>query len=103
LLNAYNINILGLYKASMDIQFILDPYTCGSYIINNSKKSNRGVSQLLREAITEISHRNVSVKSKFHISGASLFICKVNKWTLSQMKKIPWPNKVNKCYMGPVV
>jgi len=33
LLNAYNINILGLHRANMDIQFILDAYACYSYII----------------------------------------------------------------------
>jgi len=48
LLNAYNINILGLHREKMDIKFILDGYACCSYIINFINKSNRGVSQLLR-------------------------------------------------------
>jgi len=64
LLNAYNRNILGLHRANMDIQFILDAYACCSYIINYINKSNRGVSQLHREAMTKISHGSVSVKRK---------------------------------------
>jgi len=50
----------------MDIQFILDAYACCSYTINYINKSNRGVSQLLQEAMTEISHGSVSVKRKLH-------------------------------------
>jgi len=69
LLNAFNRNILGLHRANMDIQFILDAYACCSYIINYVNKSNRGVSQLLREAITEISHGSVSVKTKLQHLG----------------------------------
>jgi len=46
----------------MDIKFILDGYACCSYIINYINKSNRGVSQLLREAMTEISHGSVRQK-----------------------------------------
>jgi len=71
LLNAYSRNIFGLHRANMDIQFILDAYACCSYIINYINKSNRGVSQLLREAMTEISHGCVSVKRKFQHLGSS--------------------------------
>jgi len=69
-LNAYNRNILGLHRANMDIQFILDAYACCSYIINYINKSNRGVSQLLREAMTETSHGSVSVKRKLQHLGS---------------------------------
>jgi len=54
----------------MDIQFILDAYACCSYIINYINKSNRGVSQLLREAMTEISHGSVSVKRNLQHLGS---------------------------------
>jgi len=69
-LNAYNRNILGLHRANMDIQFILDAYACCSYIINYINKSKRGESQLLQEAMTEISHRSVSVKRKLQHIGS---------------------------------
>ena len=35
----------------MDIQFILDPYSCISYMINYVTKIDAGLSKLLREAI----------------------------------------------------
>jgi len=57
LLNAYNRNILGLHRANMDIRFILDAYACCSYIINYINKSNRGVSQLVREAMVRAAFR----------------------------------------------
>ena len=47
--NAYNRDILELWKANMDIQFILDPYACLAYIINYINKSDRGLSKLLRD------------------------------------------------------
>jgi len=56
----------------MDIQFILDAYACCSYITNYINKSNRGVLQLLREAMTEISHGSVSVKRKLQHLGSKL-------------------------------
>lgn len=38
--NNYNEELLELHNANMDIQFILDPYACVSYIINYINKSN---------------------------------------------------------------
>ncbi|OFC61133.1 hypothetical protein BBW68_13460 [Candidatus Erwinia dacicola] len=53
-INAYNPLILELHKANMDIQYIVDAYACCSYIINYINKSNRGISRLLNEAISEV-------------------------------------------------
>uniref|UniRef100_A0A0K8UM16 Uncharacterized protein n=1 Tax=Bactrocera latifrons TaxID=174628 RepID=A0A0K8UM16_BACLA len=69
LLNAYNKNILNLHRANMDIQFILDANACCSYIINYIKKSNRGVSTLLRQAMEEINDGNFSIKRKLQHIG----------------------------------
>lgn len=65
LLNAYNSDILRLHRANMDIQFILDAYACCSYIINYINKSNRGVSQLLRQAMDEINDGNFTIKQNY--------------------------------------
>ncbi|XP_061399099.1 uncharacterized protein LOC133334797 [Musca vetustissima] len=69
MVNAYNPTILSLHRANMDIQYILDPYACCSYIINYINKSNRGVSRILRDAVEEIRAGNHSIKQKLqHIA-----------------------------------
>ena len=50
----------------MDIQFIRDPYACVAYMINYINKSNRGMSEILRDAVTEINDGNISLRKKFH-------------------------------------
>ena len=62
-INAYNSLILELHRANMDIQYILDAYASCSYIINYISKSNRGISRLLNEAISEV-NGNYTVKQK---------------------------------------
>ncbi|XP_075158165.1 uncharacterized protein LOC142231442 [Haematobia irritans] len=69
MVNAYNPTILGLHRANMDIQYILDPYACCSYIINYINKSNRGVSRILRDAVEEIKFGNHSIKQKLQHIG----------------------------------
>ena len=64
--NAYNSKILNLHRANMDIQFIRDPYACVAYMINYINKSNRGMSEILRDAVTEINDGNISLRKKFH-------------------------------------
>ena len=58
----------------MDLQFILDPYACVAYMINYINKSNRGMSQLLKDAILEINDGNVSLRKKFHRIGMNFIV-----------------------------
>ena len=62
--NAYNPQILNLWKANMDIQFVLDPYACVMYIINYVGKSQRGMSKLLRQALADSKRGNGSVRQR---------------------------------------
>jgi hypothetical protein len=74
-LNAYNKHLLLLQRANIDIQFILDPYACCSYVVNYINKSQRGISMLMREAINEIKdNNNVTIKQKLqHLGNKFIF------------------------------
>lgn len=61
LINSFNDTILGLHPANMDTQT-----ACCSYIINYINKSNRGVSQLMREAMDEINGGDFSINTNYN-------------------------------------
>ncbi len=72
-INAFNKHILPLHRANIDIQFILDAYSCVQYILNYLNKSNRGMSKLLREAVEEVKAGNISIREQFkHIGNRYL-------------------------------
>lgn len=48
--NNHNTVALKYWEANMDIQFILDPYACVSYIVSCISKRQRGLSNLLHQA-----------------------------------------------------
>ena len=52
-INNYNRTLLRCWEANMDIQYILDPYSCVSYIVSYISKGQRGLSNLLYEACKE--------------------------------------------------
>lgn len=52
-INIYNTVALKCWEANMDIQFILDPYACVSYIVSYISKGQRGLSNLLHQACKE--------------------------------------------------
>ncbi|CAF1610474.1 unnamed protein product [Rotaria magnacalcarata] len=56
-INAYNSMIMLLHRANMDIQFILDPYSCLMYCVDYINKSENGMSKLLREALNKLKRR----------------------------------------------
>ncbi|XP_021964938.1 uncharacterized protein LOC110860191 [Folsomia candida] len=62
--NAYNPDLARLWKANMDIQFILDPYACCKYCAAYVSKSNRGMSELLNQVIQELKGGNVSCQDR---------------------------------------
>jgi len=62
--NAYNKHILSMQRANMDIQLILDPFPCCSYIINYIN-----ISKLMREAANDIRRGNSSIRQKLQYLG----------------------------------
>ena len=59
-INTYNPDVLRIWKGNMDIQFILDPYACVMYIASYMLKSEKGMSELLRQVSRE--HRGEDIK-----------------------------------------
>ena len=64
--NAYNEEILRRHRANMDLQFVLDPYACVHYILDYIKKSNRGMSRLLKQVIEEQRQGNLTHRQKLY-------------------------------------
>ena len=52
-INTYNPDVLRAWKGNMDIQYILDPYACVMYITSYMLKSERGMSELLKQVSKE--------------------------------------------------
>ena len=51
--NAYNPDVIKAWRANMDIQFVTNVYACAMYIASYVTKSQRGMSELLRNASEE--------------------------------------------------
>ena len=43
-INSYNNALLKAWQANMDIQYVLDPYACATYILSYITKVQRGMS-----------------------------------------------------------
>lgn len=63
-INSYNSVLLRCWKANMDIQFILDPYSCISYIVSYISKGQRGLSNLLQDACREAREMDSDVRQQ---------------------------------------
>ena len=50
--NAYNKQVMNLFKSNMDLQICIDPYAAGQYILNYVNKAEAGTTKLAR-AINE--------------------------------------------------
>ena len=68
-INAYNKDIFDVHKANMDLQYVLDPHACIAYMVNYINKSNRGQSDLLRNAISESNNGNLTIRQKLSTIG----------------------------------
>ena len=51
--NLFNVKIFLAWKANLDIQIVLKPYGCASYVVGNISKSQRGMNALLEAAAKE--------------------------------------------------
>ena len=63
-INNYNAACLSAWRANMDIQFVVDVYTCAIYIVSYISKAQKGMSELLRTACAEAREGNASIKQQ---------------------------------------
>ena len=63
-INLFNENILLAWKANLDIQIVLEPYGCASYIVGYISKSQRGMSAQLDAAAKEARKGNFDLKKQ---------------------------------------
>ena len=62
--NLFNVKILLAWKANLDIQIVLEPYGCASYVVGYISKSQRGMSSLLEAAAKEARKENSDIKKQ---------------------------------------
>ena len=62
--NLFNVKILLAWKANLDIQIVLEPYCCASYVVGYISKSQRGMSSLLEAAAKEARKENSDIKKQ---------------------------------------
>lgn len=51
-------------QSNIDVQFVLDPYACISYIVDYINKPSRGISKLLRNCVESFKNGNHSIRQK---------------------------------------
>ena len=54
--------LLGVWQANHDVQFVLDPYQCVTYICDYMMKAQKGMSDLLRAACEEAKAGNMDIR-----------------------------------------
>ena len=67
--NPYMRNVLDIYNANHDIQFVTDPYACAVYIVAYMSKSQRGMSLLLNNACKEVRQGNTNLRQQVRTIG----------------------------------
>ena len=73
-INNYNADCLTAWRANMDIQYVLDVCACAVYIANYISKSQKGMSELLRQACTEVREGNCNIKQQVRDIGSKFLI-----------------------------
>ncbi|XP_035710253.1 uncharacterized protein LOC110853120 [Folsomia candida] len=63
-INPYNRKLLEAWEANLDIQFILDIYSCAKYCVGYILKSDGGVSKLLQALDQDVRRGNIAIKDK---------------------------------------
>nr|XP_034317094.1 uncharacterized protein LOC117686352 [Crassostrea gigas] len=69
--NQYNPCLLKCWDANMDIQFVLDPFSCIVYIISYISKSEREMGMVLRQTKIEAEEGNESARSTLKKIGSA--------------------------------
>lgn len=72
-INQYNKKILMMMRSNMDIQFVLDPYSCIRYITDYINKSQRGLSKLMKQTVDKADMDNVPLIQKLRRIGNTLY------------------------------
>ena len=62
--NAYMKGLLAVWQGNHDVQFVLDPYQCVTYICDYMMKSQKGMSDLLRAACEEAKAGNMNLREQ---------------------------------------
>ena len=68
LINTYNPDVIRVWKANMDLQYILDPYACVMYIASYMLKSEKSMGELLKQVSKEC--RGEEIKSQLKRLGS---------------------------------
>lgn len=71
-INPYMKNLLSIYGANHDIQYVLDPYACAVYIVAYMSKSQRGMSILMDKACKEARQNSTDLRKQVRTIGNSL-------------------------------
>ena len=61
--------LLAVWKGNHDVQFVLDPYQCVTYICDYMMKSQKGMSDLLHVACEEAKAGNMNLREQVHHMG----------------------------------
>lgn len=67
-INNYNPDILRIWRANHDIQFIINPWSCIVYVTSYMLKSERAMGELLKQ--TSLEHKNEAIKQQMRKLGA---------------------------------
>ncbi|XP_066290966.1 uncharacterized protein [Branchiostoma lanceolatum] len=68
--NNYNPHLLRAWNANMDIQYVVDPYSCAKYIVSYISKAEREMGKLLKEAQKEAREGNEDVVNEMRKVGS---------------------------------
>jgi DNA replication protein DnaC len=63
-INTYNPDVIRVWKANMDLQYILDPYACVMYIAAYMLKSERSMGELLKQVSKECGGEDIRTQLK---------------------------------------
>ena len=69
--NQYNAHLLRCWDANMDIQFVLDPFSCIVYIISYISKAEREMGMLLQQTKIESEEGNLNARQTMKVIGST--------------------------------
>ena len=84
-INLFNEGIFLAWKANLDIQIVLEPYGCASYIVGYISKSQRGMSAQLGAAAKEARKGNLDLKKQVRHIGKFMYFQTVLRLVLKRL------------------
>lgn len=70
-INQYNPYLIKYWDANMDIQFVLDPFSCIVYVVSYISKAEREMCMLLKQTEIEASEGNMNAKETMKKIGSA--------------------------------